>query len=93
MINNPVLLLLDDCLSAVDTETEEMILKNLAKRNGDRTTIIVSHRISTIRNATKIIVLEEGKIVETGNHESLLANNGTYTAMYQKQLIEGDTEA
>ena len=93
LINNPVLLLLDDCLSAVDTETEEMILKNLAKRNGDRTTIIVSHRISTIRNATKIIVLEEGKIVETGNHESLLANNGTYTAMYQKQLIEGDTEA
>jgi ATP-binding cassette subfamily B protein len=93
LINNPVLLLLDDCLSAVDTETEEMILKNLAKRNGDRTTIIVSHRISTIRNATKIIVLEDGKIVETGNHESLLANNGTYTAMYQKQLIEGDTEA
>ena len=93
LINNPVLLLLDDCLSAVDTETEEMILKNLAKSNGDRTTIIVSHRISTIRNATKIIVLEEGKIVETGNHESLLANNGTYTAMYQKQLIEGDTEA
>ena len=93
LINNPVLLLLDDCLSAVDTETEEMILKNLAKRNGDRTTIIVSHRISTIRNATKIIVLEDGKIVETGNHESLLSNNGIYTAMYQKQLIEGDTEA
>ena len=93
LINNPVLLLLDDCLSAVDTETEEMILKNLAKSNGDRTTIIVSHRISTIRNATKIIVLEDGKIIETGNHESLLANNGTYTAMYQKQLIEGDTEA
>ncbi len=92
LINNPVLLLLDDCLSAVDTETEEMILKNLAKSNGDQTTIIVSHRISTIRNATKIIVLEAGKIVETGTHESLLANNGTYTAMYHKQLIEGDTK-
>ena len=91
LINNPVLLLLDDCLSAVDTETEEMILKNLAKRNGDRTTIIVSHRISTIRNATKIIVLEEGKIVETGNHESLLAKKSIYAEMYQKQLLEGES--
>ena len=91
LINNPVLLLLDDCLSAVDTETEEMILKNLAKSNGDRTTIIVSHRISTIRNATKIIVLEEGKIVETGNHESLLAKKSIYAEMYQKQLLEGES--
>jgi ATP-binding cassette subfamily B protein len=92
LIRKPSLLLLDDCLSAVDTETEETILNNLNKNKEDRTTIIVSHRISTIRNATKIIVLEAGKIVEAGNHESLLANNGTYAAMYQKQLIEGDTK-
>ena len=92
LIRKPSLLLLDDCLSAVDTQTEETILTNLNKNKEDRTTIIVSHRISTIRNATKIIVLEAGKIVETGTHESLLANNGNYTAMYHKQLIEGDTK-
>ncbi len=92
LIRKPNLLLLDDCLSAVDTETEETILTNLNKNKEDRTTIIVSHRISTIRNATKIIVLEAGKMVEAGNHESLLASNGTYTEMYQKQLIEGDTK-
>ena len=88
LIRKPALLLLDDCLSAVDTETEETILKNIQKGSANRTTIIVSHRISTIRNATKIIVLDAGQIVEEGNHTTLLKNKGLYAAMYQKQLIE-----
>ena len=92
LIRKPTLLLLDDCLSAVDTETEEIILNNLIKNQTDRTTVIVSHRISTIRNATKIIVLAAGKIAEEGNHESLLALNGLYAEMYQKQLLDGETD-
>lgn len=92
LVRKPTLLLLDDCLSAVDTETEEIILNNLIKNQTDRTTVIVSHRISTIRNATKIIVLAAGKIAEEGNHESLLALNGLYTEMYQKQLLDGETD-
>lgn len=92
LVRKPTLLLLDDCLSAVDTETEEIILNNLIKNQTDRTTVIVSHRISTIRNATKIIVLAAGKIVEEGNHESLLALNGLYAEMYQKQLLDGETD-
>ena len=92
LIRKPTLLLLDDCLSAVDTETEEIILNNLIKNQTDRTTVIVSHRISTIRNATKIIVLAAGKIAEEGNHESLLALNGLYAEMYLKQLLDGETD-
>jgi len=92
LIRKPTLLLLDDCLSAVDTETEEIILNNLIKNQTDRTTVIVSHRISTIRNATKIIILAAGKIAEEGNHESLLALNGLYAEMYQKQLLDGETD-
>lgn len=88
LIRNPKILLLDDCLSAVDTETEEIILRNLSEEN-HLNTITISHRISTIRNANKIIVLDEGKIVEQGTHESLLKQNGQYAEMYQKQLVEG----
>lgn len=90
LIRQPQLLVLDDCLSAVDTETEEIILRNLRKyteRNGT-TTVIVSHRISSLRNADKIIVMEEGKIVETGSHESLMQTSGLYAQMYEKQLME-----
>jgi ATP-binding cassette subfamily B protein len=94
LIRQPQLLVLDDCLSAVDTETEEIILRNLqqyTERNGT-TTIIVSHRISSLRNASQIIVLEEGEIVESGSHETLLALNGHYTKMYEKQLMEQENE-
>jgi ATP-binding cassette subfamily B multidrug efflux pump len=86
LLKKPKLLILDDCLSAVDTETEEIILRNLEKGKEDRTTIIISHRISTIRNATKIIVIDEGKVIESGNHESLMREKGTYFDMHEQQL-------
>lgn len=86
LLRNPKLLVLDDCLSAVDTETEEIILNELQKGANQRATIIVSHRISSIRNATQIIVLDQGKIVESGSHDELLALKGTYFELYQYQL-------
>jgi len=92
LLRKPKVLLLDDCLSAVDTETEEQILHNLNQNASDRTCIIVSHRISTIRNATKILVLQEGSIIEEGTHESLISAAGFYAEMYQKQLLEGEEE-
>jgi ATP-binding cassette subfamily B protein len=86
LLRKPELLILDDCLSAVDTETEEIILDELQKEAATRATIIVSHRISSIRNATNIIVLDKGHIVETGSHEALLSQKGAYYDMYQFQL-------
>ena len=88
IIKNPKLLLLDDCLSAVDTETEERILKNLAKVSKDKTTIIVSHRISSAKNADKIIVLDEGKVIQQGTHETLVNVDGYYKELYLNQLSE-----
>ncbi|MBU2920226.1 ABC transporter ATP-binding protein/permease [Winogradskyella psychrotolerans] len=88
IIKKPDILLFDDCLSAVDTETEEKILKNLVKLTKDKTTIIVSHRVSSAKNADTIIVLEDGKIIESGNHESLINTDGYYKELYTKQLSE-----
>ncbi len=88
LLRNPKLLLLDDCLSAVDTETEETILTNLKKMEKSRTTIIVSHRISAVRNANKILVIDGGEVIESGSHNELLTKNGFYAEMYTKQLAE-----
>lgn len=88
IIKKPDILLFDDCLSAVDTETEEKILKNLVKLTKDKTTIIVSHRVSSAKNADQIIVLEDGRVIETGTHESLINTDGYYKELYTKQLSE-----
>lgn len=87
-IKNPAILILDDSLSAVDTETEEKILDNLHSLTRDTTTIIISHRVSTIQSADEIIFLDQGKIVERGNHDELLNLNGFYKDLYEKQLLE-----
>lgn len=88
IIKNPEILLLDDCLSAVDTETEEQILNNLARVSKGKTTIIVSHRISSAKNADKIIVLEKGEIIQEGAHQDLITKDGYYKDLYLKQLSE-----
>ena len=88
LIRKPKLLIFDDCLSAVDTETEENIIKSLNNLNHPTTSIIVSHRISSIKNANKIIVLNDGKIEQYGTHEKLMDENGYYKQTYNQQLIE-----
>jgi ATP-binding cassette subfamily B protein len=88
IIKKPDILLFDDCLSAVDTETEEKILKNLVKLTKGKTTIIVSHRVSSAKNADHIIVLEDGKIIQSGSHKSLTQSDGYYKELYTKQLSE-----
>ena len=88
LLRKPEILVLDDCLSAVDTETEDKILKELKKQNSTRTTIIVSHRISTIRNAKNIIVIDDGSIIEQGSHASLLKKKGFYFDLYKKQQTD-----
>ncbi|GEC71296.1 ATP-binding cassette, subfamily B [Flavobacterium flevense] len=88
IIKNPPILLFDDCLSAVDTETEEAILNNLYSICKDKTTIIVSHRVSSAKNADKIIILEDGKIIQQGSHNQLINQEGYYASLYLKQLSE-----
>ncbi len=88
IMKEPRVLIFDDCLSAVDTETEERILNNLKRLIKQRTSIIISHRVSSVKNADHIIVLEKGKIIERGSHETLMENKGYYAEMYHQQLSE-----
>jgi ATP-binding cassette subfamily B protein len=88
VISAPKILILDDSLCSIDTYTEERILQELREVMTDRTTILVSHRISTVKDAHQIIVLHEGTIIERGTHETLMAREGAYFSLYQKQLLE-----
>lgn len=88
LIRNPRILILDDALASVDTHTEDKILNHLREIMQGRTTIFISHRVSTVRNADQIAVLHQGRIVEQGTHEELLARNGYYSDLYNKQLLE-----
>jgi ATP-binding cassette subfamily B protein len=88
IVKHPQILVFDDCLSAVDTRTEEEILNNLGNIMKGKTSIIISHRISTIKNADKILVMDNGQIIEQGNHEYLMQQKGTYFELYEKQLLE-----
>jgi ATP-binding cassette subfamily B protein len=92
LIKDAPVLLLDDCLSAVDTETEEAILNNLEEFCRDKTTIIVSHRVSSAKNADKIIILEDGKIIQQGTHNQLVNEQGYYKELYLKQLSEKELQ-
>jgi ATP-binding cassette subfamily B protein len=92
IIKNPKILLFDDCLSAVDTETEEAILNNLQEICKDKTTIIVSHRVSSAKNADRIIILDEGQIIEQGSHNQLINQEGYYADLYLKQLSEKELQ-
>jgi ATP-binding cassette subfamily B multidrug efflux pump len=88
LLRSPRILILDDALSSVDTQTEDKILNHLREIMQGRTTIFISHRVSTVRNADAIAVLHKGRIVELGTHDQLIARNGYYTDLYNKQLLE-----
>ena len=90
IIKQPQLLIFDDCLSAVDTETEEEILTNLKEIMKNKTSIIISHRVSSVKNADSIIVLDQGEIVEQGHHDDLMAKQGMYFELYKMQLLEDE---
>jgi ATP-binding cassette, subfamily B, multidrug efflux pump len=92
LIRNPRILVLDDALASVDTQTEDRILNHLRQIMQGRTTIFISHRVSTVRNADRIAVLHDGQIVEYGAHDELIQRNGYYTDLYNKQLLEEELE-
>ncbi len=93
ILRNPRILILDDALASVDTLTEERILNGLAEVMRGRTTILISHRVSTVRNAERIFVLEHGEVAEEGSHAELVLNGGYYADLYQKQLLEEELES
>ena len=88
LITNPKILILDEATSHIDTETEEIIQNAMEVLRQGRTTFIIAHRLSTIQNADQILVLDSGKIVERGNHQNLLEQNGQYAHMYRTQIKE-----
>jgi len=91
IIKNPQILIFDDCLSAVDTETEERILANLEEVSKNKTTFIISHRVSSAKNADKIIILENGEIIQQGSHNQLINLEGYYKELYEQQLLEKES--
>jgi ATP-binding cassette subfamily B protein len=93
IVRDPRILILDDALASVDTATEERILHELAGVMRGRTSILISHRVSTVRNADKIVVIEHGEVVAEGSHDQLLRQGGYYADLYQKQLLEEELEA
>lgn len=93
IIKEPRFLIFDDCLSAIDTETEENILSNLKRLIDKRTTLIISHRMSSVKHADEILVLEDGHIAEQGTHENLMKKDGYYKKMYEQQLMEDSRKA
>ncbi len=92
VLRNPKILILDDALASVDTLTEERILEGLEDVMRGRTTILISHRVSTVRNASRIFVIEHGEVAEQGTHAELILNGGYYADLYQKQLLEEELE-
>jgi ATP-binding cassette, subfamily B, multidrug efflux pump len=88
IVHDPQFLILDDCFSAIDTNTEARILQNLTEVMKGKTSIIISHRVSTVKNASHIIVLDSGTIIEEGNHEQLMQRHGYYYTLYRKQIME-----
>ena len=92
IIGRPRIIVLDDALSAVDTATEEAILRELRSVMKGSTTILISHRISAVREAAHILVLEDGRVVEQGDHDSLLARQGIYARMHEEQLLTAAEE-
>lgn len=89
IIKNPEVLIFDDCLSAVDTDTEEKILNHLKGLMGSKTSVVISHRVSSVKNADKILVMDQGMIIEQGTHDSLMEQRGTYHELYEHQMSEG----
>jgi ATP-binding cassette subfamily B protein len=93
IIKNPDILLFDDCLSAVDTHTEDRIIRQLKQVMKGKTSIVIAHRISTVKEADNIVYLEHGRIVEQGTHSQLLEINGAYASLYKKQLLEDSQQS